>query len=263
MAYNKIGVIGAGVIGEALIGVLLKSGYNKNTIFILEKGLDRLAEILGKYGVQELYSLREIDALFIAVKPQDFFLTLSAWSQSEFSKKLVVSFAAGVKTHKINEIVGNSARVIRVMPNTPITVGRGMSAISLGQGANTEDQEWLRKVLSEVSKVILVPEELQDAVTATSGSGPAYFFAFTEAIEAAAKRLGLSDGDSKILARETLIGAALLADGSGKELSNLRENVTSPNGTTAAALMKFEKSGFEELVFDAMKAARDRSVELS
>lgn len=263
MAYNKVAVIGTGVIGEALIGVLLKSGFQKSSIFALEKRPERLTEILEKYGIQELHSLGEVDVLFVAVKPQDFSSTLSQWSQIEISGKLVVSFAAGIKTHKINEILGNGARVVRVMPNTPMTVGRGISAMSLGQNASSEDQEWLGKVLGEAGEVISVPEELQDAVTATSGSGPAYFFAFTEAVEAAAKRLGLSDADSKVLARETLIGAALMVENSGRDLKTLRENVTSPNGTTAAALQMFESSGLEELVYQAMKAARDRSIELS
>jgi pyrroline-5-carboxylate reductase len=149
------------------------------------------------------------------------------------------------------------------MPNTPMTVGRGIFAMSLSLKANQDDQKWLREVLGKVGEVISVPEELQDAVTATSGSGPAYFFAFTEAIEAAAKRLGLNDADSKVLARETLIGAALMVEKSGKELKTLRENVTSPNGTTAAALKKFETLGLEDVVYEAMKAAHDRSIELS
>ena len=263
MAYNKVAVIGAGIIGEALIGMLLKSGFEKNTVFTSEKRPDRLTEILDKYRIQELRSIKEVDVLFLAVKPQDFSSTLSQWKESEIVGKLVVSFAAGIKTNKVNEILGNSVRVIRVMPNTPMTVGRGIFAMSLSPKANQEDQNWLRGVLGEVGEVISVPEELQDAVTATSGSGPAYFFAFTEAIEAAAKRLGLSEADSKILARETLIGAALMVEKSGKELKMLRENVTSPNGTTAAALKIFETSGLEELVYEAMKAAHDRSIELS
>ena len=135
--------------------------------------------------------------------------------------------------------------------------------MSLSPKANQDDQKWLREVFGKVGEVISVPEELQDAVTATSGSGPAYFFAFTEAIEAAAKRLGLNDADSKVLARETLIGAALMVEKSGKELKTLRENVTSPNGTTAAALKKFETLGLEDVVYEAMKAAHDRSIELS
>ena len=263
MAYNKVAVIGAGIIGEALIGMLLKSGFEKDTVFTSEKRPDRLIEILDKYGIQELRSIEEVDVLFLAVKPQDFSSTLSQWKESEIAGKLVVSFAAGIKTNKVYEILGNSVRVIRIMPNTPMTVGRGILAMSLSPKANQEDQNWLRGVLGEVGEVISVPEELQDAVTATSGSGPAYFFAFTEAIEAAAKRLGLNEADSKILARETLIGAALMVEKSGKELKTLRENVTSPNGTTAAALKKFETSGLEELVYEAMKAAHERSIELS
>jgi pyrroline-5-carboxylate reductase len=263
MAYNKVAVIGAGIIGEALIGMLLKSGFEKDTVFTSEKRPDRLIEILDKYRIQELRSIEEVDVLFLAVKPQDFSSILSQWKESEIAGKLVVSFAAGIKTHSVNEILGNSVRVIRVMPNTPMTVGRGILAMSLSQNASQEDQKWLGEVLGEVGEVISVPEELQDAVTATSGSGPAYFFAFTEAIEAAAKRLGLNESHSKILARETLIGAALMVEKSGKELKTLRENVTSPNGTTAAALKKFETSGLEELVYEAMKAAQERSIELS
>jgi pyrroline-5-carboxylate reductase len=243
--------------------MLRKSGFEKDTVFTSEKRPERLVEILDKYGIQELRSIEEVDVLFLAVKPQDFSSTLSQWKESEIVGKLVVSFAAGIKTNKVNEILGNSVRVIRVMPNTPMTVGRGIFAMSLSPKANQDDQNWLRGVLGEVGEVISVPEELQDAVTATSGSGPAYFFAFTEAIEAAAKRLGLSEADSKILARETLIGAALMVEKSGKELKMLRENVTSPNGTTAAALKKFETSGLEELVYEALKAAHDRSIELS
>jgi pyrroline-5-carboxylate reductase len=263
MAYNKVAVIGAGIIGEALIGTLLESGFKKDSIFTLEKRPERLVEVLDRYAIQELRSIEEVDVLFLAVKPQDFSSTLSQWKESKIAGKLVVSFAAGIKTHKVNEILGNSVRVIRVMPNTPMTVGRGIFAMSLSQNANQEDQKWLGEVLGKVGEVISVPEELQDAVTATSGSGPAYFFAFTEAIEAAAKRLGLNDADSRVLARETLIGAALMVEKSGKELKMLRENVTSPNGTTAAALKKFETSGLEELVYEAMKAAHDRSIELS
>ena len=168
MAYNKVAVIGAGIIGEALIGMLLKSGFEKNTVFTSEKRSDRLTEILDKYRIQELRSIEEVDVLFLAVKPQDFSSTLSQWKESEIAGKLVVSFAAGIKTHKVNEILGNSVRVIRVMPNTPMTVGRGIFAMSLSPKANQEDQNWLRGVLGEVGEVISVPEELQDAVTATS-----------------------------------------------------------------------------------------------
>jgi pyrroline-5-carboxylate reductase len=138
-----------------------------------------------------------------------------------------------------------------------------MSAISAGPNANSDDIDWTKRFLSSSGEVIIVEEVLHDAVTATSGSGPAYYFAFTEAIAAAGERLGLSRDDATLLARETLIGAALMVEKSDIDLATLRENVTSPNGTTAAALKNFKNSNFEESVFQAMKAARDRSIELS
>ena len=149
------------------------------------------------------------------------------------------------------------------MPNTPMTLGRGMSAMSVGAHVTKDDQDWVNRFLKTTGEVIEVSEDLQDAVTATSGSGPAYFYAFTEAIQNSAKRLGLGEVQAKILARETFIGAALMADKSGQELSTLRQNVTSPNGTTTAALQKFKDLGFEEIIYEAMKAAQERSNELS
>jgi pyrroline-5-carboxylate reductase len=142
-------------------------------------------------------------------------------------------------------------------------MGRGMSALSAGSNVTAEDVEWTKRFLSASGQVIIVDEKLQDAVTATSGSGPAYYFAFTEAMAAAGERLGLSKEDATLLAKETLIGAALMVEKSEKDLAILRENVTSPNGTTAAALKSLDDSGFNEVIYEAMKAARNRSIKLS
>jgi pyrroline-5-carboxylate reductase len=263
MSFSKVGVVGTGVIGEALIGSLLRFGIPKDSILISEKRDERKDEILQKYGVSKLESIEYVDILFLAVKPQDLITTIQAWSTSNLSVPLIVSFAAGVKISAIENVLGSKARVIRVMPNTPMTLGRGMSAMSLGAHVTKEDQDWLKRFLKTTGEVIEVSEGLQDAVTATSGSGPAYYFAFTEAVVAAATKLGLSEADAITLAKETLIGAALMVEKSGKDLKTLRENVTSPNGTTAAALKSFKDSGLEDLVLAAMKAARDRSIELS
>jgi pyrroline-5-carboxylate reductase len=263
MSFSKVGVVGTGVIGEALIGSLMRFGIPKDSILISEKRDERKDEILQKYGVSKLESIEYVDILFLAVKPQDLITTIQAWSTSNLSAPLIVSFAAGVKISAIENVLGSKARVIRVMPNTPMTLGRGMSAMSLGAHVTKEDQDWLKRFLKTTGEVIEVSEGLQDAVTATSGSGPAYYFAFTEAVVAAATKLGLSEADAITLAKETLIGAALMVEKSGKDLKTLRENVTSPNGTTAAALNSFKESGLEDLVLAAMKAARDRSIELS
>ena len=263
MSFSKVGIVGTGIIGEALIEVLLRSGLSKESLFIAEKCQERRDEIINKYGVSEIKDYGSLDAILFAVKPQDFMATLETISDSLSGLPLIVSFAAGIKIKSIEEKLGKGSRVIRVMPNTPMVMGRGMSAMSLGSSVNTSDQDWVRGFLSKAGEVIVVDESLQGAVTATSGSGPAYYFAFTEAVVGAARRLGISQEDAVTLASQTLIGAALMVEKSGKELKTLRENVTSPNGTTAAALKSFADSGLEELVFQAMKAAHDRSIELS
>jgi pyrroline-5-carboxylate reductase len=263
MNFSKVGIVGTGIIGEALIEVLLRSGLSKESLFIAEKRQERRDEIINKYGVSEIRDYGSLDAILIAVKPQDFMATLEKISDSLSGSPLIVSFAAGIKIKSIEERLGKGSRVIRVMPNTPMVMGRGMSAMSLGTSVSTSDQDWVRGFLSKAGEVIVINESLQDSVTATSGSGPAYYFAFTEAVVGAARRLGIAQKDALTLASQTLIGAALMVEKNGKELKTLRENVTSPNGTTAAALKSFADSGLEEMVYQAMKAAHDRSIELS
>ena len=263
MSFSKVGLVGTGIIGEALIEVLLRSGLAKESLFIAEKRVERRNEIIARFDVSEIKDYSSLDVILLAVKPQDFMATLGSISESLSSSSLIVSFAAGIKIKSIEEKLGKGSRVIRVMPNTPMVMGRGMSAISLGSAATSDDQEWVSGFLSKAGEVIVVDESLQDAVTATSGSGPAYYFAFTEAVVGAARRLGIPQEDAITLASQTLIGAALMVEKSGKELKTLRENVTSPNGTTAAALKSFADSGLEEIVYNAMKAAQDRSIELS
>jgi pyrroline-5-carboxylate reductase len=263
MSFSKVGIVGTGIIGEALIEVLLRSGLSKESLFIAEKRQERRDEISSKYGVSEIKDFGSLDAILLAVKPQDFMATLEAISNSLSGSPLIVSFAAGIKIKSIEKKLGKGSRVIRVMPNTPMVMGRGMSAMSLGSYATATDQNWVQGILSKAGEVIVIDERLQDSVTATSGSGPAYYFAFTEAVVGAARRLGISQEDAVTLASQTLIGAALMVEKSGKELKTLRENVTSPNGTTAAALKSFADSDLEEMVYQAMKAAHDRSIELS
>ena len=263
MSFSRVGIVGTGIIGEALIEVLLRAGLSRESLFVAEKRQELRDEIITKYDVSEIKDYSSLDAILLAVKPQDSSATLETISDSLSGSPLIVSFAAGIKIKSIEEKLGKGSRVIRVMPNTPMVMGRGMSAMSLGSAATSDDQEWVKKFLSNAGEVIVIDESLQDAVTATSGSGPAYYFAFTEAVVGAARRLGISQEDAVTLASQTLIGAALMVEKSGKDLKTLRENVTSPNGTTAAALKSLADSGLEELVFLAMKAAHDRSIELS
>jgi pyrroline-5-carboxylate reductase len=149
------------------------------------------------------------------------------------------------------------------MPNTPALVGKGASGYSLGAGVTDEQRSFVATFLAATGRAIEVPESLQDAVTATSGSGPAYFFAFVEAMIEGSLALGLSREDATLLTIQTIVGAAALLEGSGDSPTTLREKVTSPNGTTAAALSSFSSSGLNEIVAQAMAAAAKRSQELA
>jgi pyrroline-5-carboxylate reductase len=175
----------------------------------------------------------------------------------------VITFAAGKTISFISNSLGTGNPVVRVMPNTPTLVGKGMAAASIGAGVTDAQRDFVLGFLAATGKVIEVSEELQDAVTATSGSGPAYFFAFVEAMVAGAQELGLSEKDATTLTVQTMLGAAQLLEQSGKSATTLRENVTSPNGTTAAALSSFSNDNLNSMVSKAMKAARDRSQELA
>jgi pyrroline-5-carboxylate reductase len=176
---------------------------------------------------------------------------------------VVISFAAGKTISFISSALGTDNPVVRVMPNTPTLVGAGMAATSFGTGVTQTQKNFVLGLLGATGKVIEVAEDLQNAVTATSGSGPAYFFAFVEAMVAGAKDLGLSEKDATVLTIQTIVGAAKLLEESGKSATTLRENVTSPNGTTAAALASFGSSEMNSMVAKAMKAASDRSQELA
>ena len=262
----SVGVIGAGVMGEALIAALIAYGVKPELITIFEKRKDRADELVKRYGitVAEISdNVSKAQALLLVVKPQDMAGVLSEIKRSLNPHAVVVTFAAGKTIAFVSQALGTGNPVIRVMPNTATLVGAGMAAISLGIGVTDEQSHFVTGFLAATGKVVELPEELQDAVTATSGSGPAYFFRFVEAMVDGAKALGLSHDVATELTVQTMIGAAKLLESSGKSATTLRENVTSPNGTTAAALASLDANEISTLVATAMKAARDRSQELA
>jgi len=259
---SKVAIVGAGVMGEAMIHALNRLGVDSSEITIKEKRAERESELVEKYGVKN-GSLETAQAVLLAVKPQDLEKTLSEIKAELKDGALLVSLLAGIKSSRIEGLAGERIRVVRVMPNTPLLLGVGMSVISGGKTATTSDVEWVKNLLSKSGKTLVVDEELMDAVTATSGSGPAYFFGFVEAMIDGAERLGLSEADAKVLVNQTLLGAAKMINESGKDAKTLRENVTSPNGTTAAALAVFDSNKWHEIVYEAMNAAKNRSQELS
>jgi len=263
---SAIGVIGAGVMGEALISALIASGVSPDLITISEKRKDHANELVGKYGivVDDLAAnVAKAEVLLLVVKPQDIVSVLADIKDSIKPSTLVVSFAAGKKMDFISSLLGGKNPVIRVMPNTPTLVGEGMAAMSVGPLVTPAQSAFVHGFLSATGRVVEVDEGLQDAVTAVSGSGPAYFFNFVEAMVAAGVELGLSSEIATELTVQTMVGAAKLLATSGKSAATLRENVTSPNGTTAAALASFASSDLPAIVKKAMIAARDRSQELA
>jgi pyrroline-5-carboxylate reductase len=263
---SKVAVVGAGIMGEALIAALISSGVNPELITISEKRADRSEELITKYSIRQAplaTNVAAADALLLVVKPQDMAAVLEEIKGSINPSAVVISFAAGKTISFISNTLGTDNPVVRVMPNTATLVGAGMAAASVGAGVTDAHKQFILGFLAATGKVIEVSEDLQDAVTATSGSGPAYFFAFVEAMISGAKDLGLSEKDATTLTVQTIIGAAKLLDESGKSATTLRENVTSPNGTTAAALASFGSSEMNSMVAKAMKAASDRSQELA
>ncbi|MEY2813336.1 MAG: hypothetical protein RL437_367 [Actinomycetota bacterium] len=259
----RISVIGAGVMGEALIAALIKAGHSPAQIEVIEKRAERATELVSKYQIKIGSDLSSVDVLLLVTKPQDVDAVLADINGKVKPGALVVSFAAGKKIATISNGLSGKNPVVRVMPNTPTLVGKGAAGYSLGSGVTDHQKEFLIDFLSAAGIAVEVKEELQDAVTATSGSGPAYFFAFVESMVKGAMDLGLSEDVATQLTVQTIIGSAELLATSGKSATTLRENVTSPNGTTFAALQSFSASDLEVIVAKAMKAARDRSIELS
>jgi pyrroline-5-carboxylate reductase len=256
---STVAVVGVGKLGEALVAGLVRSG---RTVVGSERFEERAAFIAGAYGIAMVAS-EEVDAevVVLAVKPPDVRATASSLVLRPGA--LVVSVAAGVPTAAVEACLPPGTPVVRVMPNTPAFVGEGMSALSPGASATEAHLDLVEELLSTVGRVVRVPEAQQDAVTAVSGSGPAYFFAVVEAMAAAGEQLGLPAETALALARQTLVGAGKLLGESPSSPAELRQAVTSPGGTTAAALASLEASDLPGAFLTALTAARDRSVELA
>ncbi|WP_245565371.1 pyrroline-5-carboxylate reductase [Nocardioides insulae] len=265
MSTPITGIIGAGMMGEAILAGLLASGRPKDSVVVGEKLPARAAELREKYAVDVVSTLEvaeRADTLLVLVKPYDVDAALQEVSGSLRAGQLVVSLAAGVPIAFLEERVPEGVAVARVMPNTPAMVGEGMAAVSPGSACTEEQTAEVVDLLSGVGRAIVVPEKQQDAVTAVSGSGPAYVFYVAEAMIEAGVHLGLARPTATELAAQTLVGAATMLRDSGTHPSILREQVTSPGGTTAAALRKLDDHAVRAAFLDAMEACRDRSVEL-
>lgn len=258
-------IIGAGVMGETLLAGLLKAGWEPWTLVVADRRPERRAELERRYGVRAVEAPEAVagaDVVILVVKPQDVSEALPEIAEQLAPGALLVSLCAGVATAQLEAGLPEGTPVIRVMPNTPAQVSEGMAAVSAGALASRAQLERAVEIMSAVGKAIVVPERYQDAVTAISGSGPAYLFFVVEAMIDAGVMLGLPRDTATLLVNQTMFGSAKLLIESGEHPNLLRERVTSPAGTTAAALRQLEDRSVKAAFIAAMEAARDRSVEL-
>ena len=262
---TTIAILGAGKIGEAMLAGLLGAGRPAESLLFTERYPARVAELTERYGVRGVETdeaAKLADVLIVAVKPQDIEPMLVALAESITPGTLVVSLCAGLPTSLYERHLPAGTAVVRVMPNTPMLVGEAMSAISAGSHATEEHLQLVQDLLSTVGKVVRVPETQQDAVTALSGSGPAYFFYLVEAMIDAGILLGLPRAVSAELIIQSAVGAATMLRDSGEHPTILREAVTSPGGTTIAAIRELEKHAVRAALLSAIEAAALRSAEL-
>ncbi len=257
---NPLQIIGGGKMGEALGAGMVDSGWiNAGDLTIVEIGEDRRTQLQQRFPDSAIVdrARANVDTM-LAVKPH---FVVDVAAALEVPTR-IVSIAAGITTAAIEEVVPDRTPVLRVMPNTPALVGLGASGIAPGSAATDDDVRWASDMLRAVGTVVTVTESQLDAVTGLSGSGPAYYFMIAEAMVDGAVAAGLSRDDATELAFATMAGAAAMLAKGDRSPSELRDDVTTPNGTTAAGLAVLERNGVGQAVIDAIAAATARSKEL-
>ncbi|MGW4893041.1 pyrroline-5-carboxylate reductase [Kitasatospora sp. NPDC004240] len=263
---QKIAFLGTGKIGEALLSGLLRAGKDPADVLVTARRPERAVELAAKYGVTAVdnaEAAKLADTLILAVKPQDMGTLLDELAPHISPDRLVISAAAGIPTAWFEARLAAGTPVVRVMPNTPVLVDEGMSVISGGSHAAEAHLERAEEIFSSVGKALRLPESQQDAATALSGSGPAYFYFLVEAMTDAGILLGLPRHVAHDLIVQSAIGASVMLRDSGEHPVKLREAVTSPAGTTIAAIRELENHGVRAALLGALEAARDRSRELA
>jgi pyrroline-5-carboxylate reductase len=263
---HTIAVIGTGKIGEVLLSGLLRAGWPVERLLATTRRAERAAELRERYGVEVVdndTAIGRADVLAIAVKPQDAESLMADLGPRVPAEKLVVSLCAGLPTSFFAKWLPAGTPVVRVMTNTPALVDEAMTAISAGPHATVAHLELAEEMFRPLGSTIRVPESQQDAVTALSGSGPAYFYYLVEAMTDAGILLGLPRQVAHDLIVQTAIGSAIMLRDSGEHPVKLREAVTSPAGTTINAIRELENHRVRAALLAALEAARDRAREIA
>jgi pyrroline-5-carboxylate reductase len=265
MGNSTFGIIGGGNMAEAILRGALASGFlQKDKVVVADVSAQR-REAMAKTGVtcvDDNLAPARCHTILLAVKPQVMAAVLDPIAATVAGDALVISIAAGVSTTAIDRRLGGRGRIVRVMPNTPMLAGAGMSALCAGPRATPDDLAWAKGLFAASGQTVIVEEPMMDAVTAVSGSGPAYFFYLIEAMIEAGVMEGLPSDVAATLAIATCAGAAKLLAQTGDKPEALRAKVTSPNGTTQRAIETMEIAGVKAALITAVRAAAARSREL-
>lgn len=259
----KIGFIGAGAMAEALLGGILENKIAVPAdVFLSDHKAQRCQYLVDKYQVNAFVGaesfLADVDVLFLSIKPQVAKTAIEEIYEQVPAKTIVVSVIAGLSTESLEQYFIKQP-VVRVMPNTPVSVGEGMSALSLGKNATAADGQVIENLFSAVGKALVVKESAMDAVTGLSGSGPGYAFVMIDALADAGVQAGLPRQAAITLAAQTLLGAAKMVLTTNEHPAVLRDKVTSPAGTTIAGIRVLEQRAVRAALIDAVQAAADKS----
>jgi pyrroline-5-carboxylate reductase len=263
---DRVAILGGGVMGETLLSALVASGRRPGDLVVSEKVPERAEDLRARYGVQlaePADAVAGASVVLVVVKPQDVPALVAQVAPHVDPAATVLSLAAGVRIATYEDGLSDGVAVVRAMPNTPAVVGEGMFGVSPGTACDEERLARAVALLETGGTVVVVPEDQQDAVTAVSGSGPAYVFYLAEAMIDAGVEAGLERATARTLAQQTIRGAAALLADSDDEPAELRRKVTSPNGTTHAAITTFDDRGVADGLREGVRAAARRSAELS
>lgn len=263
---GRVAILGGGVMGETLLTALLTSGRRPADLVVSEKVPERAEDLRARHGVTIADPAEAVvgaEVVLVVVKPQDVAGVVAEIAPAVDPAATVVSLAAGVRIAAFEDALAEGVAVVRAMPNTPALVGEGMFGVSPGSACDDDRLAGVVGLLETGGRVVVVPESQQDAVTAVSGSGPAYVFYLAEAMIDAGVEAGLDRPTARALAEQTIKGAAALLEDSDDEPAELRRRVTSPNGTTHAAITTFDEHGVDAGLRAGVQAAARRSAELS
>ena len=272
MEIKQIAILGTGSMGKAILSGILAAGTSPADVRVTTKSKATADAIFSNHGVQATSlesnsaanssAAKDADLVILAVKPNMILETLSEVAAVLKPDCLVVSVAAGITTSAMEEQLSGNTAVVRAMPNTPSVVGLGVTGISKGSNVSDEKLDLAIELFSSVGKVLVVDESKIDALSTISGSGPAYVFYFVEKLITAAKSLGFSEQEASLMVKETFLGSATLLATSSSSPEELRQQVTSPNGTTMQATGRFDAADLERVFIEATEAALARAKEL-